>query len=72
MDYILKRLSEPSTYAGIGSVVTGALVLGKAHEAEAVGAAIANSGESFVRGDYIGGGAALIFSLLAIFKGEKS
>lgn len=71
MDWLLKRLSEPSTWGGLAAVTIGAGQLAKVNEAPAIADAVGQAGQAFVAGDTIGGAAALVFGLVAAFRKDR-
>lgn len=62
MKRLMKRLREPSTYAGLAGIAAGIGVLGQVNEAEVVANVITTNGPA------IGG---MLAGLLAMFIGEK-
>lgn len=71
LDMLRDRLSEPSTYAGAAGVAYGLDQLNILNEGPAIGDAITNAAPALISGDYVTGGIALIFGLVAAFKKEK-
>lgn len=72
MNWLLKRLSEPSTYAGLAGVIVGAGQLGKINEAPAVADAVAAGGQAVAAGAPAWmAAAAVVTGLLAAFLKEK-
>lgn len=63
MNRLIKRLSEPSTYAGLAGIAAGIGMVGKVNEAETVANIISTNGPA------VGG---MLAGLLAMFMGEKS
>lgn len=66
--WFLRRVSEPSTWAGIAAVVSGAGVLGKVNEAPAIADAIGQAGPALASGDYLGGGMIIAGALAMLLK----
>ncbi|RKQ73115.1 hypothetical protein [Oceanibaculum indicum] len=64
MKYLLDRLKEPSTYAGLAAVVLGAGQLGKIDEAPSVAGAIMD-GAAAMQVDPIMGGLTILGGILA-------
>lgn len=71
LEMLNDRLREPSTYAGAAGVAYGLKELNILGEGAAVGDAIAQAAPALVQGDYVTGGLALVFGLIAAFTGEK-
>lgn len=68
MNWIKERLSEASTYAGLSGLVTAVGILAKVNEAPAIADAVTNAAPALTAGDWLGGGIALAFGLVAAFK----
>ncbi|MBC7135094.1 MAG: hypothetical protein H5U25_05555 [Oceanibaculum nanhaiense] len=64
MNYFLKRLREPSTYAGLAAIVGGAGGLAKIDEAPAIADALV-SGAPIIAADPLIGGLMVLAGLLA-------
>jgi hypothetical protein len=69
-DWLKKRLSEPTTYAGLAAIVMGAGQLGKVNEAPAVADAIVAAAPHLAAGNWLN---ALMIGLgsLAVLMKEK-
>lgn len=63
MERLIKRLTEPSTYAGLAGIAAGIGAVGKVNEAETVATMISTNGPA------LGG---MLAGLLAMFMGEKN
>lgn len=71
-DFLKKRLSEPSTFAGLAAMILGAGELGKIREAPAVADAITGAGQAIASGmDPITAGIITLGGLAAVFLGEN-
>lgn len=72
MNKFLKRLREPSTYAGLAALVIGAGEIGKIREAPEVAETVSGVGQAIASGmDPITAGIVGIGGLLSMFLGEK-
>ncbi len=71
MEWLKKRASEPSTYAGLSAVTMGLGVLFKVNEAPQVATALEQAAPALSTGDYVTGGSVLLFGLLSAFMKEK-
>lgn len=70
MDWLKKRLSEGSTYAGLGLAVAGIGQLAKVNEAPAIAEAITTAGPAAAAGDWVSA-AMIIAGSLAMLLKEK-
>lgn len=72
MDWLLKRLSEPSTWGGLALAVSGVGQLGKINEAPAVVDALGQGAQAVAHGtDPVTAGVMVLGGLLAAFMREK-
>lgn len=67
---MLKRLKEPSTYAGIAAIIAGGGMIAKVNEAPAVAHAVSSAGAQLAAGDYFGA-AMIFFGAFATFMKER-
>jgi len=73
MDWLLKRLKEPTTWLGLAAVAQGAGQLGQINEAPAVVDTLTNVGGAVASGaDPISIGVLLIGGILGAFMKEKA
>lgn len=70
--WLIDRFKEPSTYAGLSSVMVGAGLLFDINEAPAISDTIGAAGSALASGDYKTGLAVVAMGLLSILLGEKS
>lgn len=72
MKWLINRIAEPSTYAGLPLLVAGLLsVLGVPHS-EQVGSVVTDGLTELVSGDGIGAALVVVSGLLSIFLPEKA
>lgn len=71
MRKLLKRFSEPSTWAGLAALTIGAGQIGKINEAPEVAAMINNAGDALASGSGLNGIITLLAGLVAMFMREK-
>ena len=71
MNYLKKRAKEPSSWAGLGLLVTGIGTLLKANGVPEAGQAIAQTADQLAAGDYMMPITMIISGLLAAVLGEK-
>jgi len=71
-DFLKKRFSEPSTFAGLAMAILGAGQVAKIDEAPAVADAISGAGQAIASGmDPMTAGIITLAGLASIFMGEK-
>jgi hypothetical protein len=70
MDYLLKRLREPSTYAGLAAVVMGVGEVAKVKEAPAIADALIGGAPAMAH-DPVTGGLMLLAGLLAMLLRDR-
>ncbi|MBX3495664.1 MAG: hypothetical protein KF769_05415 [Parvibaculum sp.] len=71
MDWLKKRLAEPTTYLGLSASIYGVGMLGKVNEAPAVADAISTAAPALAAGDYVTGIALIVGGALGAFLKEK-
>lgn len=72
MEWLLKRLREPTTYLGLAALTTGAGQLGKINEAPAVADALMGAGQAVAGGvDPMTAALMSIAGVLGVFMREK-
>ncbi len=71
IDWLKKRFQEPSTYMGLSLVISGAGVLGRIDEADAVAGALAQAGNDLAAGNWQIALPLLIGGIFGAFMGEK-
>lgn len=67
---MLARLKEPSTYAGIASVISGVGTILKDDNTTAIAGAIVEASPHIISGNWMGAGM-IFFGLFAMFIKEK-
>lgn len=70
-NWLKERAKEPSSYAGLSSVLLGAGMLFNINEAPAVADTLTAAGSHLASGDYKTGAAVILMGLLSIFLREK-
>lgn len=70
-NWLKKRLNEPTTYIGLGTLVAGAGQVAKINEAPEIASAIVQSGQGFATGDYVSGVGILLAGVFGAFMREK-
>lgn len=68
---IMKRLNEPSTFAGLAGIALATDQLNIFNEGTAVAQTLGQAANEVASGNSFGAIATLAFGLFAIFKGEK-
>lgn len=71
MEKLKARLTEASTYAGIGLVIAGTGSIFKLDHASDVASLVTKAGGAISTGDFATGGMLMLTGLLAIFLKEK-
>ena len=70
MSKVVERLKEPSTHAGIASVIAGIGQILHSPETTEIASAVPDIASRLASHDYVGVGM-ILFGLIAIFKKEK-
>ena len=71
MKWLMDRLREPSTWAGLSSLTLGVGAIAHVNEAPAIASAVQHSASSFTSGNWLGGAVALLGGIASIFVSEK-
>jgi len=71
MEYLRKRLTEGSTWGGLGLIALGVGEVFQIREAPQIAEVIGQAGEQVVAGDWIAGAIVLVTGVVAAFIRDK-